>query len=115
MRQNIKMYPKKTPISQLLTKAIKKSKKKHREIAKEVGYKSPNNIAMIASGYSKVSFEKIPALSKSLNICEIRFMMLAFKVYKPKVYQWMQLNMVPISPQERKAIKEVAQLINNRI
>ena len=59
------------------------SKKKQKEIAREVGYDNPNILSMMKHGDTKVPFEKVPALAKALDVDVGHLMLLAIEQHWP--------------------------------
>lgn len=63
------------------------SDRKHqRDIAREVGYASPNMISMIKQGHSKVALDRVIPLAKALE-CDPKVLMgLALEQFYPRVF-----------------------------
>lgn len=51
-------------------------RKSQRDIAIEAGYDKPNIISMFKRGETKVPFDKVPALSKALEVDMVKFLRL---------------------------------------
>lgn len=62
---------------------LDESRKKQREIAKEIGYDNPNILSMMKHGDAKVPFDKVPALAKALDVDAGHLMRLAIEQYWP--------------------------------
>ena len=62
---------------------LDESKKKQREIAKEIGYENANILSMMKHGDAKVPFDKVPALAKALDVDVGHLMRLAIEQYWP--------------------------------
>jgi len=58
-----------------------------RQIAEEVGYRSPNMISMLKSGRAKVPFEKIPSLARALDMDPGLLLRLTLSEYSPDLHR----------------------------
>jgi len=58
-----------------------------REIASTVGYSRANVISMFKTGVTRIPIEKIPALSKCMNVDPKAFLRLAMQEYMPETWE----------------------------
>jgi transcriptional regulator with XRE-family HTH domain len=56
-----------------------RSFKTQSDIAAEAGFRSPNMMAMIKSGATRLPLDRVPALAKALNVDAARLMQLALE------------------------------------
>ncbi len=74
----------KKKICEYIAGLIAASDKSQIQIAEECGFPKPNMITMIKQGASKVPYDKIPALAKSLRTDGGKLMRMAYLEYEPK-------------------------------
>src|ERR1700712_1531836 len=73
-----------TPVAEFLHKAIDKSEKTQRQLAKEIGFTSPNMLAMVKHATTKFPIERVIPTAKALEVDPGRLMYLVLQQYWPK-------------------------------
>ena len=61
------------------------SPKSQATIAKEAGYKNPNNLSLIKSGKIPLPIDKVRALAKALDADSVRLMLMVLEERHPKL------------------------------
>lgn len=76
-----------SPTADFLSRYINRSRMTQSEIALACGFKRQNIISMLKNGTTKVPIERVPALSRALNIDPRAFLSIAMEEYYPKMWE----------------------------
>ena len=99
---------------EFIEREINASRIKQSDIAKELGYKNANMIAIIKSGRTKLPVEKVPKLASILRIDPafmLRKMLMEYDPEKLKIYE--KLFDTAITKNELIILDEIRRLSNN--
>ena len=75
-----------TTVAQYLEGIINKRVKSQIEIAADCGWSTPNMVTTIKQGITKLPFDKIGPLAKSLDIDPVYLLRLAMQEYMPETF-----------------------------
>jgi len=78
-------------VSEFISSHLKRSRKTHIEIAREVGFGSPNILSMIKNGSTKVPLDRVPALADSLGVSAQSLFVRCVSEYDPGLWEAIQL------------------------
>lgn len=73
-------------VAKFLTRAIARSGKSQREIAREIGYDKPNIITMFKQGLTKVPLTKVGPLARALGLDPVDLLRLTMAEYAPDTW-----------------------------
>lgn len=73
-------------VAEYVSHMVSKSNKSQREIALECGFESPNIIAMIKNGSTKVPLNRIGLLAKAIDADPAHLLRLAMSEYMPDTW-----------------------------
>lgn len=85
------------------------SAKSQATIAKEIGYKNPNNLSLIKSGKVPLPIDKVRSLAKALNADPVRLMLMVLEERHPELLEFFRdEGTAPLSDDE-KSFRSVSQ------
>lgn len=87
---------------------------KNIEIAEAVGFKNANNVSMIKTGKTRISYDRIPKFAKAIGVSGRKLMTMAYKEYEPEKFAAIQgcLGFI-VTENEQKIIEEIRSLTND--
>lgn len=82
------------------------SAKSQATIAKEIGYKNPNNLSLIKSGKVPLPIDKVRSLAKALNADPVRLMLMVLEERHPELLEFFRdEGTAPLSDDEKKVLE----------
>lgn len=91
-------------VERFIQTAIANCGKTQKRIAEEVGFSSPNIIAMIKYGTTRLPFDKIAPIAKALNVNPAYLLDVAIANYYPETWRSVRVSREPLSEFELKVV-----------
>jgi len=80
------MSKKVIPVAEYIKQQIALSDKSQKDISREAGFSTPNNISMIKDGITKLPINRIPSIAKALNIDPVHLLRMTMREYMPETW-----------------------------
>lgn len=74
-------------VARYIASRIREVGKTQAEIAREVGFETPNMVSMIKRGHTKVPLAKVTAMARALEADPKRFVHMCLAEYQPEIWQ----------------------------
>ncbi len=72
-------------VSEYITWRLQRSGKTQAEVARDVGFSSPNIVSMLKTGKTKVPLNRVPALADTLEVPPQQLLLLCLRGYEPEL------------------------------
>ncbi|MBS7701491.1 MULTISPECIES: helix-turn-helix transcriptional regulator [unclassified Chelatococcus] len=100
-------------LDKAIERALREGNTSQAEIARAVGYKSPNVISMFKSGAMKVPLDKVGVLAEVLNVDPMHLFRLALAQFALDISLWEKLQTGVLSQNEKKILSHIRKVTNN--
>lgn len=74
-------------VASFIAERINNSPKTQSQIAKEVGFNTPNIVSMVKSGTARLPINKVPSMARALETDPVDLLILCLKEYQPENWE----------------------------
>ncbi|MEO8298467.1 MAG: helix-turn-helix transcriptional regulator [Burkholderiales bacterium] len=93
-------------VARFIAERVNNSKKSQTQIAKEIGFNTPNLISMLKTGTTRLPINKVPKIARALATDPVELLVMCFKEYQPENWEAIKpLLDLSLTSDERRLIR----------